>query len=91
MLVHWTHPKLHLIELNCDGASRGNLGASGGCGVYRKSNGDILLAYYAYYGILSSLAAEAYAVLSGLHLLPSYTPSISLVRIGLIGVSSDFA
>src|SRR4051812_6902785 len=57
------------MKLNCDGASRGNPGFSGGGGVCRSSKGSILMAYYEYYGVYSSLVAETRAVLSGRKLL----------------------
>lgn len=66
ILVRWIAPPLNWAKLNCDGAFKGNPGHSGGGGVLRDHNGDLILAYGNYYGISLSLCAEAKALLDGL-------------------------
>lgn len=51
--------------------------------MFRSSTSTILLAYYEYYGILSSIVAETRAVLSGLLLLP---PSVTAIWLELDSV-----
>ena len=56
------------VKLNVDGASRGNPGHSGGGGIIRNHNGDLLKAYSNYYGFCSNMVAEFRALKDGIYL-----------------------
>lgn len=53
-------------KLNCNGASKENLGHFGVGGILRDSKEEFLFAYAKYYGSHTSLWAEAKAILNGL-------------------------
>ncbi|MQM15219.1 hypothetical protein Taro_048160, partial [Colocasia esculenta] len=86
-LVRWI-PPLDGFCLNVDGASKGNLGISGGGGCVRNSQGDILLAFAFNYGFGKSLQVEVRALHDGLLLVEenglrvslTYSDSAILVR-----------
>lgn len=69
ILVRWISPPNAWLKFNCDGASRGNPGSSGGGGICRTSNGTFHIAFHEYFGMCSSMVAETRAVLSALQLL----------------------
>ncbi|XP_071939931.1 uncharacterized protein [Coffea arabica] len=89
-LVRWQAAGRGLVLLNTDGCSKGNPGASGGGGVLRDSNGQVLVGYSAYLGVNTSLRADALALLPGLRLCvqKGYTQvrvqSDSLVLVGIL-------
>lgn len=68
IFVKWLPPIIHWHKLNCDGSSRGNPGPEGGGGIIRDHNGVFKLAYYDFYGTVSSMVAEAKSALRGLQL-----------------------
>lgn len=66
--VQWQRP-VHGIKLNCDGSSL-RFSAAGG-GVFRDSDGAVWAGFSSNFGRVSSLEAEALAVLEGLTLAHS--------------------
>ncbi|KAI3465893.1 hypothetical protein Pfo_022556 [Paulownia fortunei] len=46
--VIWKRPQLGWLKLNCDGASKGNLGVAGAGGIDRNHDGFPLFAYFRY-------------------------------------------
>ncbi|XP_071902237.1 uncharacterized protein [Coffea arabica] len=66
-IVRWSARPGCLI-LNTDGCSKGNPGCSGGGGILRDASGGPILAFSAFFGIRSSLHAEALAMLTGLRM-----------------------
>lgn len=62
-LVRWLPPPTDWVELNVDGASRGNPGASGCGGVIRGQHGTFVAGFGHYIGSQKSVFAEATAVL----------------------------
>ncbi|KAL0411794.1 UNVERIFIED_CONTAM: hypothetical protein Slati_3769100 [Sesamum latifolium] len=68
ILCHWLPPPHGIWKLNCDGASKSNLGPSGAGGLIRDSRGRMLLAFYDFVSEHTNTFAELYAVNRGLHL-----------------------
>ena len=66
-IVRWT-ARSGFLTMNTDGCSKGNPGCSGGGGILRDALGGPILAFSAFFGIRSSLHAEAPAMLIGLRL-----------------------
>ncbi|MQL84039.1 hypothetical protein Taro_016541 [Colocasia esculenta] len=66
-LVRWI-PPLQGLVLNVDGASKGNPGPCGGGGLVRISYGTVVLAFSYFYGVGSSILAEARAMCDGVQL-----------------------
>nr|XP_027093583.1 uncharacterized protein LOC113713984 [Coffea arabica] len=64
-LVKWQATGRGILSLNTDGCSKGNPGMSGGGGILRDSNGQVLVAFSVYLGVNTSLRAEALALLMG--------------------------
>ncbi|XP_027065969.1 uncharacterized protein [Coffea arabica] len=64
-LVWWKAKEAGLLTLNTDGCSKGNPGVSGGGGILRDSSGLPLFAFSTYFGEISSLRAEALALVMG--------------------------
>lgn len=67
-LVRWIARPIFWTKLNCDGASKENIGHSGGWGLIRDGKGALSLSYGNYYGYKISVWAEAMAVLDGFEL-----------------------
>ena len=65
LTVRWRCPFQAVVKLNLDGCSRGNPGRSGGGGLFRDSDGRLLLAFSCYFGEMTSLQAEIKALLHG--------------------------
>ena len=66
MIVRWCRPLLGVFKLNTDGCSRGNPGrAGGGGGILRDDGGNFLLAFSSFFGNVTSIQAEALALLFG--------------------------
>ncbi|KAH0776481.1 hypothetical protein KY290_007892 [Solanum tuberosum] len=55
-----------MLKLNVDGCCKGNPGEPAGGGILRDHNGDMRMAFYSYYGILTNNNAEINALLKGL-------------------------
>lgn len=68
LIVKWLLPPHCKFKLNTDGASRGNPGRSGGGGGVRDSQGNLLFAFFSYFGIRTSFMAELRALVTGLRL-----------------------
>ena len=66
-IVRWS-ARPGCLTLNTDGCSKGNPGCSGGGGILRDASGRPILAFSAFFGIRSSLHAEALAMLTGLRM-----------------------
>ncbi|MQM14076.1 hypothetical protein Taro_047005 [Colocasia esculenta] len=62
-VVRWLTPPQGRLKLNVDGAFKGTSGEAGGGGILRDHEGNMCSAFAkAYYGLNSSLAAEALAL-----------------------------
>ena len=68
MTVKWLKPSSGFVKLNVDGAAKGNPGFSGGWGIIRNHNGDVIAAFSNFYGYATNMEAEFYAVRDGLRL-----------------------
>ena len=66
--VRWSNPAPAVVKLNTDGCSRGNPGRSGGGGLIRDRNGQVILAFSCYFGEMPNLQAEVKALLHGVQL-----------------------
>ncbi|KAG9449626.1 hypothetical protein H6P81_009591 [Aristolochia fimbriata] len=62
----WIPPPAGTIKVNFDGSSLGNPGPAGYGGVFRKSEGEILMSFAGPIGIEDSTSAEVYGVLHAL-------------------------
>ncbi|XP_027169555.1 uncharacterized protein LOC113769293 [Coffea eugenioides] len=88
--VRWKCPVQAIVKLNSDGCLRGNPRRSGGGGLFRDSDGRVLLAFSCYFGEMTSLQAEVKALLHGVQLVIArglanfHLESDSLVLIQLI-------
>lgn len=71
IIVRWIAPPYNWVKLNCDGASKGNPGHSAAGGLIRNCDGNLICAYTTYYGVHTSIWAEAKAVLDGLLIVQS--------------------
>jgi hypothetical protein len=60
-IVRWSPPSHGRYKLNCDGSSFGNPGQSGGGGILRDHGGAFLWAFSDYFGVGTSMVAEAKA------------------------------
>lgn len=67
-IVYWKKPSQGSLKLNIDGAAKGNPGRSGGGGGVRDSQGNLLFAFFSYFGIRTSFMAELRALVTGLRL-----------------------
>lgn len=56
--VAWFKPSMGLVKLNSDGGSWGNPGVSGGGGVIRDSNGNLVFGHSTFYGECTNSMAE---------------------------------
>ncbi|XP_058106054.1 uncharacterized protein LOC131249355 [Magnolia sinica] len=65
-IVKWARPPPGWIKLNVDGSSRGNPCVSGGGGVTRDSQGQVIFAFYRNYGHASKTTVETQAILDGI-------------------------
>ncbi|XP_071920660.1 uncharacterized protein [Coffea arabica] len=89
-IVWWRAGGQADMVLNTDGCSKGNPGASGGGGLLRDSNGQLLVAFSAYLGEATSLRAEVLAMLKGVQLclgkgfLPRIVQSNSMLLIDIL-------
>ena len=61
----WKFP-VHRYKLNTDGSSRGNSGEAAGGGILRDTYGSTIFVFHDFFGIKTSLQAEALALLFGL-------------------------
>ncbi|GLJ44383.1 hypothetical protein SUGI_0930370 [Cryptomeria japonica] len=66
--IFWCGSKPGWLELNFDGACRGNPGASGFGVVIRNSEGKLLLGSYGGFGVATNNEAEIWALLESLNL-----------------------
>lgn len=66
--VKWVLPPWPFIKLNTDGCAKGQASLAAGGGIFRDSSSNILLAFSTYFGPMSSLEAEGWALLQGLRL-----------------------
>ncbi|MQM14351.1 hypothetical protein Taro_047283 [Colocasia esculenta] len=89
-VVRWLTPPPGRLKLNVDGAFNMTLGTAGGGGILRDHKGNMCCAFAKpYYGLESSLAAEAFALRDGLSICCSKgvyevlveTDSINLLHI----------
>ena len=60
-----------MLKLNTNDYSKGNLGLSGRGGMLRDPNGDFILGFSTSFGVVTSIQAEAMALLFGLCLCKS--------------------
>ncbi|KAE8658336.1 hypothetical protein F3Y22_tig00116971pilonHSYRG00198 [Hibiscus syriacus] len=67
-MVAWFPPLSGFLKLNTDGASQGNPGVAGADGLLRNEAADWILGFTAHLGICTSVAAELYAIRTGLSL-----------------------
>ncbi|KAL0456363.1 UNVERIFIED_CONTAM: hypothetical protein Slati_0975500 [Sesamum latifolium] len=68
VLIHWSKPGPRWYKLNTDGASKGNLGASGAGGLLRDHKGLVLFAFLEPLGISTNTSAELQALYRGLQI-----------------------
>ncbi|XP_027170927.1 uncharacterized protein LOC113770609 [Coffea eugenioides] len=91
-IVRWRATGTGIATLNTDGCSKCNLGASGGGGVLRDSEGRFLIGFSVCLGVSTSLRAEVLALLAGLRLcLPSERFHTGSSTIRLVGVGRYIA
>ncbi|XP_027170023.1 uncharacterized protein LOC113769901 [Coffea eugenioides] len=89
LIMGWKPSEAGQLTLNTDGCSKGNLGMSGGGGVLRNSNGELVVAFSAFLGKQSSLRAEVLALLAGVQLCEARrmaTPFVQLDFGILVGI-----
>ncbi|KAL0413255.1 UNVERIFIED_CONTAM: hypothetical protein Sradi_1527200 [Sesamum radiatum] len=66
--VMWSFPPQSWCKLNCDGASQGNLGKSGVGGLIRDSAGKVMVAFYEFLELNTSIYPELFVVYWGMQL-----------------------
>lgn len=71
-MIKWHPPVSNLFKLNTDRCSRGKPGSASGGGVLRDSNGNLVLGFPVYFGHLTSVQAEARALLFAIKLCLQY-------------------
>lgn len=62
---HWSKPPIGFYKFNFDGASKGNLGATGFGGAIKDNNGDIKLVLYGTIGHDTNNVTELSRLLEG--------------------------
>jgi ribonuclease HI len=65
-LTTWTPPPIGFIKINCDGASKRNLGPVGFGVILKNSNGEILHLVVGYLGFNMNNVAEIWILLRGI-------------------------
>ncbi|XP_022858861.1 uncharacterized protein LOC111379670 [Olea europaea var. sylvestris] len=66
--VRWIPPLPTWVKLNIDGCCIGNPGNCGGGRVIREENGELIYAFYTFYGHSNNTWAELKAFLEGIHI-----------------------
>ncbi|OIS98250.1 hypothetical protein A4A49_62368 [Nicotiana attenuata] len=67
-IVYWRKLVSGYVKLNVDGCSKGNPGSARGGGIIRDHHGDLVMAFFDFYGICSNNFAEVKAVLQGIQM-----------------------
>ncbi|XP_060201107.1 uncharacterized protein LOC132629772 [Lycium barbarum] len=65
-VVRWAKPNHLTMKLNTDGCCKGNPGEAAGGGIFRDSNGQLVMAFHSYFGTISNNVVECLAILKGL-------------------------
>ncbi|XP_075091582.1 uncharacterized protein LOC142171777 [Nicotiana tabacum] len=68
MAVIWRKPEMGWVNFNVDGCCKGNPGTTGGGGMIKKYNGEMIKAFAEFYGQGNNNLAEAKAMLYGVKL-----------------------
>ena len=81
IIVRWGKPPLGCLKLNVDGAAKGNPRRTGGGGIIRDHNGDVIAGFSKFYGITTNMVAEFNAIRDGLLLCSDLSIGLSTVLI----------